>query len=69
MDAHRCKGQNHAPAVVTAKIDVAPGLDDGFDEQTEEFFDYILNTEALEDTETLDCLQLFLPLCSVALKV
>ncbi|KAK4059237.1 hypothetical protein Purlil1_14360 [Purpureocillium lilacinum] len=35
-----------------ARVDAHSCLDDGFDKQMEEFFDYILDAKAFEDMET-----------------
>lgn len=44
--------QIYEPAVLSVETDLGQGLDDGFDKQMEEFFDYILDAKAFEDMET-----------------
>lgn len=44
--------QSYEPAVLSVETDLGQGLDDGFDKQMEEFFDYILDAKAFEDMET-----------------
>ncbi|KAK4068328.1 hypothetical protein Purlil1_13824 [Purpureocillium lilacinum] len=38
--------------ILTIETDLAQALDDGFDKEMEEFFDYILDAKAFEDMET-----------------
>lgn len=44
--------QSYEPAILTIETDLGQALDDGFDKEMEEFFDYILDAKAFEDMET-----------------